>query len=297
MWTAACVAFRRGQEVGQRVTVLGQNASARDAAFRAVADAADLARELLAGSPSPSVSLLTADHFVLPYCQVTDRHDNAEACKAICDTISDLLATHPASTCAIRWFPGTASFLPLERLQNIAIDAAARTAPDLLIAAPTVEALRVISRQEAFTDWEQIWHDNPRINPAYRALHHPPSNDPPDFVQGIATSSRPVFCTAIRLLTEHAFTGEYSARHRPRAPDPHGCQCSREPLQTPSHVIFHCALFRAARERHLRPASQMLSPNIIFGTKAGGEALAKFIEETQACVRPRRRDPPPEDHG
>jgi hypothetical protein len=139
MWTAACVAFRRGQEVGHRVTVLGQNASARDAAFHAVADAADLTRDLLADSPSPSVSILTADHIVLPYCQVTDRHDNAEACKAICDTISDLLATHPASTCAIRWLPGTASFLPLERLQNIATDEAAHTAPDLLITAPTID--------------------------------------------------------------------------------------------------------------------------------------------------------------
>jgi hypothetical protein len=283
--------------VGHQATVLGQNSSARDAAFRAVADAASLARDLLAGSPSPSISILSADHFVLPYCQVTDRHDNADSCKAICDTIMDLLATHPASTCTIRWIPGKASFLPLERLQNIAIDAAARAAPDLIITTPTIEALRVASRQQSITDWEQIWLDDPRTNPAYQALHHPPSGEPPDFIQGISTSSRPVFCTAIRLLTEHAFTGEYNARHQPRAPDPHGCQCGRAALQTPTHIIFHCERFRAARDRHLRPVSQTLSPSIIFGTKKGGEALAKFIEETQAGVRPWRRERPPEDHG
>ncbi|KAH9958001.1 hypothetical protein BGW80DRAFT_1377616 [Lactifluus volemus] len=82
-----------------------------------------------------------------------------------------------------------------------------------------------------------------------------------------------------------------------RAPDPHGCQCGCAALQTPTHIIFHCERFRAARDRHLRPVSQTLSPSIIFGTKKGGEALAKFIEETQAGVRPWRRERPPEDHG
>jgi hypothetical protein len=112
---------------------------------------------------------------------------------------------------------------------------------------------------------------------------------------GIASAARPVFCTAIRLLTEHAFTGEYNARHRSRAPDPHDCQCGLAPLQTPTHVICECHLFSEARERILRPSTADLSPNIIFGTTAGGTALACFIEETQACIRPRRRTP--EDHG
>jgi hypothetical protein len=38
---------------------------------------------------------------------------------------------------------------------------------------------------------------------------------------------------------------------------------------------------RAARERNLSP-----STFTIFGTKAGGVALAKLIEESQSCVRP-----------
>ncbi|KAH9960729.1 hypothetical protein BGW80DRAFT_1362395 [Lactifluus volemus] len=113
---------------------------------------------------------------------------------------------------------------------------------------------------------------------------------------GIANASRPVFCTAIRLLTEHAFTGEYNARHRPRAPDPHGCECGLVEIQTPSHIIFECPRFEIARDRELRRATPILSPNIIFGTVIGGEALTRFIEETQACVRPRRRAVP-EDHG
>jgi hypothetical protein len=133
---------------------------------------------------------------------------------------------------------------------------------------------------------------DPRWNPAYRALHHPPSGQPPDFVSGIEDFARPVFCTAIRLLTKHAFTGEYNARHRPRAPDSHNCPCGQAPLQTVDHVITQCPLYDEARETFLRPVTP--TP-IIFGTKAGGLALARFIEATQACVRPRRR--PIEDHG
>jgi hypothetical protein len=102
MWTAACVAFQQNQEVGHRVTLLGQNASARDAAFHAVSDGAGLAKDLLAGSPSPSVTILSTDHFVLPYFQITDRHDNAVACRAICDTVAATLSTHPTAALSIR---------------------------------------------------------------------------------------------------------------------------------------------------------------------------------------------------
>jgi hypothetical protein len=119
-WTAVCVAFRHNREVGHRATVLGQNASARDAAFQAVADAADLAKDLLAGSPSPSpsVKIFTTDHYVLPYCQVTDCHNNAKTCRAICDTAADILSTYPAMTLSINWIPGKCSFRPLEQIRT-----------------------------------------------------------------------------------------------------------------------------------------------------------------------------------
>jgi hypothetical protein len=81
----------------------------------------------------------------------------------------------------------------------------------------------------------------------------------------------------------------------PAHPTAHDCQCGLIVIQIPSHVIIHCPRFRAARERILKATSPTLSPNILFGMRKGGEALTKFIEETRACVRPRRRLP--EDHG
>jgi hypothetical protein len=100
-WMVACVAFHQGQEIGQWTMVLGQNSSARDTAFQAVAVATDLAKDLLATSPSHSVMLFTADHFVLSYCQVTNHHDNATTCRAICNTAANILSTHPNTSLSI----------------------------------------------------------------------------------------------------------------------------------------------------------------------------------------------------
>jgi hypothetical protein len=35
----------------------------------------------------------------------------------------------------------------------------------------------------------------------------------------------------------------------------------------------------------------------IFGSKQGGVALGAFIAASQACLRPQRKELPPEDHG
>jgi hypothetical protein len=294
-WTGAAVAFRKGREMGTQATVLGQHASHRDAAFQALVDATKLAKDRIITSPARSLIIFTADQFVIPWCQTTDRHDNANACKAVCNNIADILFALPESTVAIRWIPGTGSFSPLKRLTEVARAAATAADPDAQPRPDTIAALRVLTRTKAVTEWEQVWQRDPRRNPAYRALHHPPSGAPPEFIQGISDSARAIFCTAIRLLTEHAFTGEYNARHRPRAPDPHDCQCGHTDLQTPTHVILECHTYREAREQFLRPVSADLAINMIFGTVAGGKALAEFIEATQACIRPRRRAP--EDHG
>ena len=55
----------------------------------------------------------------------------------------------------------------------------------------------------------------PRLQPAYLALTNPPDGSIPPFIKGITKFPRPIVATCIRLLTGHAFTGEYTARFRP----------------------------------------------------------------------------------
>ena len=160
---------------------------------------------------------------------------------------------------------------------------------------PTKAFLRSAMRKEAISQWQDRWRAVPKRQPSYLALSSPPDGKPAPFVQGLTNLPRPIFTTGIRLLTGHAFTGEYNARHRPRSNDPHHCQCG-EALQTAHHIITSCPTYAVARRHTLHPLSASLSLSTIFGTK-GGAALGAFLAETQACLRPRRRDPPPEDYG
>jgi hypothetical protein len=161
------VAYHQGQEVGHRTSVPGQNASARDTAFQALADAASLAKDLLVGSSSPSsILILTADHLVLPYCQITDCHNNAMTCRTICDSVS-AIAAHTTTTLSISWIPSKISFRLLECLMTIGVEAAAQATLDFLTTAPMPNALQTKAWQTAINDWESVWLEDPHTNPAY----------------------------------------------------------------------------------------------------------------------------------
>jgi hypothetical protein len=215
MWTGAAVAFKRGRELNSKATTVGTEASHRDTAFHALADTAKLAKNILDTNPSNSVTIYMADHQVILWCLTTDKHDNALTCRTIRETLSTILFNHPNTNISIRWIPGTASFHPLKRLLEVATAAAAAVNPSDPQPPPTIAALKSAAKSCALQEWERVWLTDPRRNPAYRALHHPPSGQPPEFISGIKSFARPVFCTAIHLLTEHAFTGKYNARHRP----------------------------------------------------------------------------------
>jgi hypothetical protein len=79
----------------------------------------------------------------------------------------------------------------------------------------------------------------PRLQPAYLALTNPPDGSIPPFIKGITKFPRPIVATCIRLLTGHAFTGEYTACFRPSSFDPHHCQCG-EPMQTVTPLVLSC---------------------------------------------------------
>jgi hypothetical protein len=273
---------------------LSPNASHKDATFHALLVAAELTRHILTTSLANSVTIFTADHQILPWCMSTGRHDNVTMCKAIHESLAAILFDHLDTSISLSWIPGTTGIPPLNCILEVATTAAASADLAVQDVPPTIAALREDAKCQALKEWEKLWLADPHWNLAYCALHHLPSGQPPDFMARIEMFTHPTFCTAICLLTEHAFTGEYNARHRPRAPDLHGCQCGQAPLQTVEHVITECPLFIRARERFLRPITLTLSTPIIFGMKAGGTALAKFIKVMQACVKPMWH--PVEDH-
>jgi hypothetical protein len=189
--------YRQAIEIGTHATVIGMNASHRDAAFCALLDTTELTRDLLTNSLTNAVVIYTADQQIIPWCLTTDRHDNMPLCKVICEQIASILFDHPNLTVSIRWIPGTASFLLLKCIVEVASTAAANIGPAAQHTPPTMAALKQAAKLNALKEWEHSWLANPRQGPAYQALHHPPSGQPPEFITRIEGFARPVFCTAI----------------------------------------------------------------------------------------------------
>jgi hypothetical protein len=215
LWTGAAVVFRKGREVGSQATTLGTNTSHRDTAFCMLVDATELAKDVLITSLTSSVIIYTTDHQVIPWCLISDRHNNALACRRINKTLTTILFNHPNTTVSIRWIPGLASFHPLKHILEVAIDAATNANPAIPQAPLSIAALKQSAKLKSLEDWEKIWLADPHRNPAYHTLHHPQLGQVLEFITGIESSACLVFCTTIRLLTKHMFTGKYNVRHHP----------------------------------------------------------------------------------
>jgi ribonuclease HI len=298
--TASCAASLRGKTVGILTETLGPNASSKDAAVRALSLAMSLSTTTLHEHKHiRRIKIYTSDPLLPAQC-LNLRGSRQEADHPDADfaqTTMSILDAHQSLMISVGWVPPGKGLHSLRRAKAAAAEAA-RISTDTAfpLAPPTKDQLRTTARGEAIARWQDSWSTAARLQPAYLALTSPPDGRIPPFIQGLAKHSHLTFSTGICLLTTHAFTGEYSARFRPTSGDPHHCECG-EALQTAHHVIAACPRFAAARTQHLLPLANAVSLSHIFGTKSGGEALGAFIAASQACVRPRRRDPPPEDHG
>ena len=101
--------------------------------------------------------------------------------------------------------------------------------------------------------------------------------------------SRLTHSTFYRLVTGHAFTGEYTQRFYPQhTQEQIACPCG-EPVQTAEHVLLHCPLFTDARRRHLTANGRPRTlPQLFDKPKRVLETL-RFLKETGACAKPRAR--------
>ena len=241
-----------------------------------------------------AIKLFSTDAYIPRLCATRNHRDLSPGLITLSTSLTDFLDRFQLPT-SVSWSPIAKGLLPIKRLKTITA-AHARQTPNLPPPPPTRAHLRSSTHKEAIMQWQNRWREAPKLQPAYLALASPPDGKLPPFIQGLTSFPRPIFSTGVRLLTGHAFTGEYNARHQPRSNDPHHCQCG-EALQTAHHVIAACPMFANARRRHLQPLSHFISLSTIFGTKEGGAALGAFLAETQACLRPRRREAPPEDYG
>jgi hypothetical protein len=139
-------------------------------------------------------------------------------------------------------------------------------------------------------------HRSPHTSKAYRTALTTPPDGKPSHTFHLANSSdeepqakfsRLTHSTLYRIITGHAFTGEYTQRFFPQhTPEQIACPCG-EPLQTIEHVLFQCHHFTAARRRHLTVSGRPRSFPQLLENPERARALLRFLEETRACSKPR----------
>src|ERR1700730_13965108 len=134
------------------------------------------------------------------------------------------------------------------------------------------------------------WHASyvPSTHPACISCCLPKGNKPPPFIRGVlAHGNCCLFSAGVQVSTGHAFTSSYSLQFRPGAGDNTACPCStplREVPHTAAHVILDCPQHDAARLTSFGTRTPSLTH--VFGTYAGGHALAKFLWSTHDLLQP-----------
>lgn len=181
--------------------------------------------------------------------------------------------------------------------------------------ATTTNYLRQQVKTDATKKWEEQWHASPRTSLAYRtACTEPPDGRPhpiltahqegwrmPEADRGAegqtpkAKPSRATTSTMFRMITGHAFTGEYTARFRgnklpqPLPEEAVACPCGELP-QTSEHILIECPLYEDARRKYLSTRGRAWSLDQLFDLPLHCTGTMRFLEETQACAKPRAAD-------
>ena len=251
------------------------------------------------------VHILSTDPLLPAQCLSSTTADQHQPAMDFALAATNILDTYQRLQIKVSWVPSGKGLNALGRAKSAAASAAKAATYDADNLPPPLskDQIRSDTRKEAINQWQAEWTAAPKRQPAYLALTEPPDGRHPPFVRGLSAHSRLVFSTGIRLLTSHAFTGEYTARFRPHSHDPTQCECG-EPLQTAHHVIAACPCHAVARLNHILSIPNLPSMSLVFGSEKGGVALGAFIAASQACIRPRRRadsveerEATPEDHG
>ena len=208
--------------------------------------------------------------------------------------------TFPNANIALLWLPRKIPFVGFKRAKQLALEAARIADLTNLIEPQTINNQKKESKDAAIAAWTEHWHQLPHTSMAYRtALKAPPDGKthhtlqlkrqttPPQMDNtNTAKFSRLTHSTCYRIITGHAFVGEYTQRFfLQHTPDQIACQCS-EPIQTIEHVLMQCPIYTAACHKLLTDRGRPRNFPQLFKNPKRIQELLCFLEETGACSKP-----------
>ena len=215
-----------------------------------------------------------------------------------------LLSIFPRLKITLHWAPATCQPPGFKRGRSLAKLHATTLPPPNFVDTPSIDAVHIMSKKAAITEWSNQWHAMERTSHTYtEVLRGPPDGKLCQGLKAIAKSkpgdkpTREAESTLFHFLTGHAFTGKYNQRFHAERTLSSACECRHDP-QTVNHVLFDCPRYNAARsvtpcfdfdDQTGHPIKRLCG---VLRCASRTNALLRFLENTRACFRPRPlRDP------
>jgi hypothetical protein len=138
----------------------------------------------------------------------------------------NLLSLRRDLSITIAWAPQARTFVGFHRVRHLSNTIAAHPLPPNHREPHSIGSQRSTTKMEAIDAWGARWQGSDRRSQSNVALQQSNGKFPPA-IQGAKGEGRAIFSTLIRLITGHAFIGNYSARFRPD--NPTDCPCGTPP--------------------------------------------------------------------
>ena len=306
---AAAMLYHKGRETRHAEKVFGETVTASDVWTRALTPALDAISSHLTNKPAQlqeTFKIFLSSNPAL--CRTLDPSTHEEQATALghLGKLGELLAKYPNTTFTLQWLPRKIKFSGFRRAKQKALTAIRSAALADLEKAQSIKKQKQTAKEQAITAWAMKWHLAPRTSLAYRtALRTPPDgrthhtfhpereiNKRPEQAQGekkLVKFSRLTHATFYRLVTGHAFIGEYTQRfYPPHTQEQIACPCG-ELVQTVEHVLLHCPRYTDARRKHLSFSGRPRALPQLFDKPERVLGMLRFLEETGACTKPRER--------
>ena len=298
------VLYSKGEEHCHTTRILGEMVTGPDTIMRSLQAGLDALIFFVDNLTTRQINFVT---IALPSSNAMDKaldmspHEDQEESIIHLKKISAILNSHPNTKIILLWLPANAPSVGFQRARQLTLETARMANTTEIIELHTIGNQRKVTKDVAIATWAEKWHQMPHTSKAYRtALTTPPDGKPhlifnltptpknpgEPRIEALAKFSRLTHSTLFRLVTGHAFTGEYTqCFFLQHIQEQIACHCG-EPLQTAEHVLFHCPLYSAAHRRHLTVNGHPRSFPQLLENPKHAQLLLRFLEETRACSKP-----------
>lgn len=310
---ASATLYHKGKESRHVEKVFGEAVTEADVRIRALTPGLEAIAHHLANKPTQtheSFTILLSSSQALGRTLDPSTHEEQEVSLQHLRSLGEILNAFPNTNVILQWLPKKIPFVGFRRAKQLAMEAIRTAETANLEDPPTIRKQQKEARDAAIAAWAVRWHQAPRTSMAYQtALRTPPdgrvhhtfqpkrkpdkdTKSRPDAThtgepKNAVKFSRLNHATLYRLLTGHAFIGEYTQRFYPlHTQDQIACQCGA-PLQTVEHVLLHCPLHSAARRAHLCVNGRLRTLPQLFDKPEHVFETLLFLQESGACAKPR----------